>query len=151
MGSFTIDSSLGFGLAVLGFLIVKARILTTCSEITLAKNCLLLQFYMSFILQMPVVWNLPKRRLPAHDIFVDQCTIYSNFTSNANRWAPGRMFSSIKYEHFIQVSSNQKHIFIMWFDVRCGQESISKQPYFIFPAVMVFLPAVMYAFRQVRK
>jgi len=33
------------------------------------------------------------------------------------------MFSSIKYEHFVQVSSNQKHVFIMSADVRCGQES----------------------------
>jgi len=48
-------------------------------------------------------------------------------TSNANRWAPGRMFSSIKYEHFVQVSSNQKHMFMMFADVRCGQESSSKQ------------------------
>ena len=37
MGSFTINSSLGFGLAVLGFLILKARILTKCSETTLLK------------------------------------------------------------------------------------------------------------------
>jgi len=33
----------------------------------------------------------------------------------------------LKYEHFIQVSSKQKHTHIMWFDVRCDQESISKQ------------------------
>jgi len=45
MGSFTIDSNLGFGLAVLlGFLILKVRILTKCSEITPAKNRLLLHF-----------------------------------------------------------------------------------------------------------
>ena len=37
MGRFTTDSSLGFGLAVLGFLILKARILTKCSETTLLK------------------------------------------------------------------------------------------------------------------
>jgi len=37
------------------------------------------------------------------------------------------MFSSIKYEHFVYVSSNQKHIFIMFADVWCDQESISKQ------------------------
>jgi len=45
------------------------------------------------------------------------------------------MFSSIKYEHFVQVSSNQKHVFIMFADVQCGQESISKQPWYILPAV----------------
>jgi len=61
------------------------------------------------------------------------------------------MFSSITYEHFAQVSSNQKYIFIMLFDVRCGQESISKQPWFILPAVMVVLPAVTHAFPLVRK
>jgi len=45
MGSFTTDSSLGFGLAVLlGFLILKARNLTKCSEITPAKKRLLLHF-----------------------------------------------------------------------------------------------------------
>jgi len=45
MGSFTIESSLGFGLAVLlGFRILKARILTKCSEMTPAKNRLLLHF-----------------------------------------------------------------------------------------------------------
>ena len=43
MGSFTIDGSLGFGLAVLGFLL-KARTLTKCSETTLLKSCLLLHF-----------------------------------------------------------------------------------------------------------
>jgi len=58
---------------------------------------------------------------------------------------------SIKYEHFVQVSSNQKHIFIMFADVRCGQVSISKQPWYILPAVMVVLPAVTHAFRRVRK
>jgi len=61
------------------------------------------------------------------------------------------MFSSINYEHFVQVSSNQKHIFIMFADVRCGQESISKQPWKILPAVMVVLPAVTHAFRRVLK
>jgi len=35
---------------------------------------------------------------------------------------------SREYEHFVQVSSNQKHVFIMFAGVRCGQESISKQP-----------------------
>jgi len=37
------------------------------------------------------------------------------------------MFSSTKYEDFVQVSSNQKHIFIMFAGVRCGQESISNR------------------------
>ena len=32
-----IDSNLGFGLAVLGFLILKARILIKCSEITMLE------------------------------------------------------------------------------------------------------------------
>jgi len=59
------------------------------------------------------------------------------------------MFSSIKYEHFVQVSSNQKHIFIMFVDVQCGQESISKQPWYILPAVMVVLPAVTHTFCRV--
>ena len=63
----------------------------------------------------------------------------------------GHMFSSLKYEHFVQVSSKQKDVFIMFADVRCGQESISKQPWYILPAVMVILPAVTYAFRRVRK
>ena len=44
--------------------------------------------------------------------------------------------------HFIQVSCKQKHIFIMFVDVRFGQESISKQPWYI-------LPAVTHAFRRV--
>jgi len=61
------------------------------------------------------------------------------------------MFSSIKYEHFVEVSSNQKHIFIMLFDVRCGQESISKQPRYILPAVMAVLTAVTHMFRRVQK
>jgi len=61
------------------------------------------------------------------------------------------MFSSIKYEHFIQVSGNQNHMFIMFADVRCGQESISKLPWYILPAVMVVLSAVMHTFRRVRK
>ena len=50
----------------------------------------------------------------------------------------GRMFSSIKYEYFVQVSSNQKHIFEMFADVQCAQESISKQPWYVLPAVMRF-------------
>jgi len=58
------------------------------------------------------------------------------------------MFSSRKYEHFVQVSSNHKNIFIMLFDVRCGQESISEQPWYILSAVMVVLPAVTHAFRR---
>jgi len=37
------------------------------------------------------------------------------------------MFFSIKYEHIVLVSSNQKQIFIMFADVQCSQESISKQ------------------------
>jgi len=61
------------------------------------------------------------------------------------------MFSSINYEHYAQVSSNQKHVFIMFADVPCGQESISKQAWYILPAVMVVLPAVTHAFRRVRK
>jgi len=61
------------------------------------------------------------------------------------------MLSSIKYEHFVQVSNNQKHILIMFADVRCGQESISKQPWYILPAVMMVLPAVAHAFCRVRK
>jgi len=59
------------------------------------------------------------------------------------------MFSSIKYEHFVQVSSNQKHIVVMLADVRCGQESISKQPWYFLPAVMMVFPAVAHAFRSV--
>jgi len=45
-GSFTVDSSLGFGLAVLGFLLLKARILTKYSETTLLK-LFASAFYMS--------------------------------------------------------------------------------------------------------
>jgi len=37
------------------------------------------------------------------------------------------MLSSIKYERFLQVASKQKQTFIMWFDVQCGQESISEK------------------------
>jgi len=61
------------------------------------------------------------------------------------------MFSATKYEHLVQVSSNLKHIFIMLFDIRCGQESISKQPWYILPAVMMVLPAVTHAFHRVGK
>jgi len=62
------------------------------------------------------------------------------------------MFSSIKYEHFVQVSSNYKHIFIMLFDALRVQESISEQPWYILPAVMAAaLNAVTHAFRRVRK
>ena len=45
-------------------------------------------------------------------------------TSNAKRWAPGRMFSSIRYQQFVQVSSNQKHIFRMLFDVLLHKHSL---------------------------
>jgi len=38
----------------------------------------------------------------------------------------------------------------MFADVRCDQESISKQPWNILPAAMVVLPAVTHAFRRVR-
>ena len=56
MGSFTIDSNLGFGLAVLlGFVIMKARILTKCSEITPAKNRLLLHFTCHYLHVMSLV------------------------------------------------------------------------------------------------
>jgi len=47
MRSFAIDSSLGFGLAMLGFLILKAKILTKCSEITPLKKLFASAFYMS--------------------------------------------------------------------------------------------------------
>jgi len=39
----------------------------------------------------------------------------------------------------------------MLFDVRCGQESISKPPWHILPAVMVVLPAVTQVFAEVRE
>jgi len=58
------------------------------------------------------------------------------------------MLSSIRYEHFVQVSGNQKHIFIMLADVRCDQESVSKQPWYILPAVMVVLPVVRTRFAE---
>jgi len=61
------------------------------------------------------------------------------------------MFSSMKYEHFIQVSSNQKYVFIMLFDIRCGQESISKQPWYILLHSHGGLPADTHAFRRVQK
>ena len=99
----------------------------------------------------PVVWKLAQPQNTGPRYIRRWRMIYSYFTSNANRWAPGRMFSSTKYEHFVQVSSNQKHVFIMFVDVRCGQESISKQPWYILPAVMVVLPAVTHTFRIVRK
>jgi len=94
--------------------------------------------------QEPVVWKLAQPhtaapryiRGPVHDILV--------LHFKCQPLIPGRMFSSVKYEHFVQVSSNQTHIFIMLFDVLCGQESISKQPWYI-------LPAVTHAFRRVRK
>jgi len=44
MGSFTVNSSLFFGLAELVFLILKTRILIISSEVTPDKNCLLLHF-----------------------------------------------------------------------------------------------------------
>jgi len=61
------------------------------------------------------------------------------------------MFSSTKHEYFVEVTSNQKHIFIMIFDVRYGHKSISKQLWYILPAVMAVLSAVTHAFRRVRK
>jgi len=61
------------------------------------------------------------------------------------------MVSYIKYEHLVQVSSNLKHIFIMFADVWCGQESIPKQPWYILPAVIVVLPEVTHAFCRVQK
>jgi len=73
--------------------------------------------------QAPVVWKLAQVQASGPWYICGWRKIYSYFTSNANRWAPGHMFSSIKYEHFVQVSSNQKHVFIMSADVRCGQES----------------------------
>jgi len=36
-------------------------------------------------------------------------------------------------------------------DGLCDQESISKQPWHILPAVMAVLPAVTHAFRRVQK
>jgi len=101
--------------------------------------------------QALVVWKLAQAQTAGPRYICGWRTIYSYFTSNANRWVPGHMFSSIKYEHFVQVSSNQKHIFIMFADIRCGQESISKQPWYMSPAAMVVLPAVTHAFRRVRK
>ena len=44
MGSFTVDSSLGFGIAVLRFLMLKAGVLTESSEMTPDKKCLLRHF-----------------------------------------------------------------------------------------------------------
>ena len=101
--------------------------------------------------QAPVVWKLAQPQTAGPRYIRGRRTIYSYFTSNAKPWAPDGMFSSIKYEHFIQVSSNQKHVFIMSTDVRCGQESISKQLCYILPAVMLVSPAVTHAFRRVRK
>jgi len=101
--------------------------------------------------QAPVVWKLAQVQAAGPRYVCGRPTIYSYFTSNANRWVPGRMVSSIKYEHFVQVSSNQKHIFIMFADARCVQESISKQPWYILHAVMVVLPAVTHALCRVRK
>jgi len=82
--------------------------------------------------------NLPKYRPPAHGVLVTvaRYTRTSLQMPTVERWV--RMFSSIKYEHFVQVSSNQKHILKMFADVRRGQESISKQPWYILPAVMRF-------------
>jgi len=98
-----------------------------------------------------VLWKLAQPQNASTLYIRGRRTIYLYFTSNANRWAPGRMFSFIKYEHFVQVSSNQKHVFIMFTDIWCGQESISKQPWYYLPAVMVVLPAVTHAFRRMRK
>ena len=75
--------------------------------------------------------NLPNRRAPAHGIFVDRCAIYSKFTSNAKRWAQGCMFSSTKYEHFVHVSSNQKHIYnVIWRMVWSGEHFKATVVYF---------------------
>ena len=101
--------------------------------------------------QPPVVWKLAQPQTASPRYICGQHTIYLYFTSNANRWALGRMFSSIKYKHFVQVSSKQKNIFTMFADVRCGQESISKQPWYILPAGMVVLPTVTHMFHRVRK
>jgi len=101
--------------------------------------------------QAPVVWKLAQVqaagpryvRGPAYDILVlhFKCQPLSD----------GLYVFLYKLRNFVQVSSNQKHIFIMFADVRCGQESISKQLLYILPAVMVVLPAVTHAFRRVRK
>jgi len=101
--------------------------------------------------QAPVVWKLAQVQAAGPRYIRGQHTTYLHFTSNAKCWAPSRMFSSTKYEHFVQVSNNQKHIFIMSAEVRCGQESISKQPWYILPAVIMVLPAVAHAFYRVRK
>jgi len=57
-----------------------------------------------------VVWKLAQPQNAGTRYIRGRRTIYSYFTSNANRWASGRMFSSIKYEHFVQVSSNRKGV-----------------------------------------
>ena len=78
-----------------------------------------------------------KRRLSDSCPTVDRrTTIYSwtsvryTRTSNPNRWSPGHMFSSIKYEHFVQVSSNQKHVFIIFATVWSGEHFKATVVYF---------------------
>jgi len=46
--------------------------------------------------QAPVVWKLAQVQAAGPRYIRGRHTIYSYFTSNANRWAPGRMFSSIQ-------------------------------------------------------
>jgi len=72
------------------------------------------------LLKVPVVWKLAQVQAAGPRYIRGRRTIYSYITSSAKRWAPGGMFSSIKYEQFVQVSNNQKHIFIMFADVRYG-------------------------------
>ena len=99
--------------------------------------------------RMPVVWKLAQLQYAGTRYIRGRRTIYSYF--KCQPLSAGSYVSSIKYEHFVQVSSNQKHVFIMFAGVRCGQESISKQPCYILPAVMVVLAAVTHVFRRVRK
>jgi len=94
--------------------------------------------------------NLPKYRPPSHGMFGAGIRYIRNSFQMPTVERRVVCFP-LKYEHFVQVSSNQKHIFIMFADVRCGQENISKQPWYIFPAVMVVLSIVTHAFCRVRK
>jgi len=74
--------------------------------------------------QLPVVWKLAQPQNAGTRYICGRRTIYSYFTSNANHLAPGHMFWSVKCEHFVQVSSKQKHIFITLADLWCGHEII---------------------------
>jgi len=68
-------------------------------------------------------------------------------TPNGNRCAPCPMLSSVKYTHFVKVSSKQKHIFLSDLTYSVVSRALqSNNP--LLPAIIVVLHAVTHAFRR---